>query len=242
VAEVTKPTAWSDLRYENYLKSTTEEFESKLRNFIAGFLPRNDEARKITYSVTLHLQTDKAILEEAKKQKADFICMSTHGGGTLQKIMGSHASNMVMISPVPLLLVPARYKVKPVHSVLYASDFSDLTREIKHVKIFADAIEAKLSVYHYDYLLHVDEVRQGFEKKAAKYSDEGIEFHFRRQEIEKSLAKQMERDISSAKPGVVVMFTKQNRSWLEKLFSSGESANLTFHTKTPLLIFKKAEA
>jgi len=47
------------------------------------------------------------------------------------------------------------------------------------------------------------------------------------------------KSIRKFKPSIVVLFTKQNRDWFERLFLSSKSADISFDTKKPLLIIPK---
>jgi len=53
------------------------------------------------------------------------------------------------------------------------------------------------------------------------------------------LTTQMHRDIPASKTSLLTLFTKQNRNWFERLFLSSNSAEMTFNTKIPMLVFRK---
>ena len=122
---------------------------------------------------------------------------------------------------------------------MYASDFNNLQAEIKKVKEFTTRLKAKVSVYHYDYLVERKETQQKLKKASDRFKGPGIKFNFRKLNIEKSLSTHLMKDIQKLKPSVVVLFTKQNRDWYERVFLSSKSADLSFNTKTPLLVFRK---
>jgi len=41
------------------------------------------------------------------------------------------------------------------------------------------------------------------------------------------------------KPSIIILFTKIKKTWFERLFYRNNTAEVTFDTKVPLLIFKK---
>ena len=49
----------------------------------------------------------------------------------------------------------------------------------------------------------------------------------------------MRKEIKKEKPSMVILFTKQNRNWYDRLFLSSESADMAFNAQVPLLVFRK---
>jgi hypothetical protein len=47
------------------------------------------------------------------------------------------------------------------------------------------------------------------------------------------------QDIEESNASLAVLFTDQTKTWFKKIFLRGNSAELTFRTKKPLLIFGK---
>ena len=175
----------------------------------------------------------------AKKLKADFICLSTHGAGKIQQLFGTHASDLIINSPIPVITVPKKYRVKPIKNLFYASDFAALTKELQIVRDFATPLKAKMNIYHYDYLLHVAENRKRLEGKADKLKSPIRRSFSKKQDIELPLSKQLLSDIRKTKPSMVILFTKRNRNWYDRFFFASESTDLAFHAITPLLTFRK---
>lgn len=237
---VSKPTSWSDKKYKSFQSEKIDENLKNLENFVtdickqSGFKPLNYECVAETGT-----ETDEMIIRYAKKTKADFICLSTHGAGKIRKILGTNASELITTSPIPVIVVPKTYKTQAITKVFYASDFSSLDKEIKAISAFTLPLDLKVDVFHYDYLLHVPENKVKLEKKAAKYQTAKLNFHFKRQEIELPLSEHLRKEIKKEKPSMVILFTKQNRNWYDRLFLSSESADMAFNAQVPLLVFRK---
>jgi len=239
VSEVTKPTSWSDLHFKKYQKENIEENTIRLMNFVRDTIGDEKMVANVKYTIDLGLKASDLILKAAKKYKADYICMSTRGAGRVKKLFGTNASSIITTSLIPVIVVPQRYQIKPIDSILFASDFAALDREMKKVTALAERLKATVDVFHYDYLLHVPENVKKLERKSEKYVSDDIQFHFKRLEIDMPLSEHLTKDVKKEKPSLVVLFTKQNRNWFDRLVLPSESAEMSFHLNIPLLTFRK---
>lgn len=240
VSEVTKPTSWSNQHYELYKKENIREKTLKLKNFVNELAGGNKKLMaKASFIVELGLDVDKLIITAAKKNKASFICMSTRGAGKVKKLFGTNASSIITTSSLPVIVVPQKYRVKPIDTLFFACDFASLGKELKIVEDFAAKAKAKTKVYHYDYLLHVAENARKLESKIAKYKTKTVSFQLKRQEIEHSLSYALAEDIKKEKPSILILFTKQNRNWFDRLIMPSEATEMSFHANVPLLTFRK---
>lgn len=240
VIEIIKPTSWSEKRFKFLAQERIKKYNSRLRSFVSKIIHQcGHEMGNYHFMSEVGIHPSTQIMLHAKKIKADYICMSTHGAGKLRKIFGTHASNMVTTSSIPVIVVPKGYRTKPIKKIFYASDFANLPREIRMVEKFAQPLHCLTNVFHFDYLLHVAENRKKLENKAAKYKSNLITFTFIKQDIENSLGEHLKKHIQKTKPDVVALVTKPNRNWYDRLFLNINSAEMTFHTKTPLLVFRK---
>ena len=232
--------AWTQLDYNN-LKSAENEFlKEKLTQFIKTIYKETARvAGKIDWVIENSSEVDASIILYAQKCHADYICMSTRGGGIINKFMGTNASSLITTSPIPLIVVPHSYRRKTLKSILYASDVEKIATELKSVEKFASPIGASISIYHYDYFLAEDEVKSKLNNIANTYRTDTISFHYKHLHAEVSLINQLQEDIRKSKPSIIAMFTKQDRNWFERLFLSSKTAALGLDTKTPLLVFRK---
>jgi len=232
--------AWSPINFKNPNASNDLLLKDKLNTFIRKiYRDTGKEAGKIDCIIDDSHDVDTAIISYAQKRNADYVCMSTRGGGIINKFMGTNASSLITSSPVPLIVVPHTYRMKPLKSVLYASDIDQVAAELKTVEKFAKLVDAEIGVYHYDYFIEQEEVKSKLNKIADKYRLDNVSFHFRKFNAELSLLLHLKDDIRKSKPSIVAMFTKQNRSWFDRLFLSSKTAELGFDTKTPMLVFRK---
>ncbi len=235
--------AWSQVDYNDAKNSENILLKHKLNKFIENIYKQTRKhAVEIDFVIENKTYVDAAIIAYAQKCKADYICMSTRGGGIVNKFMGTNASSLITTSPVPLIVVPHTYHMKPLKSILYASDMEKIGTELKSVEGFAAKFDAAIAVYHYDYFIEQEEVKSKFKKIADKYSSDKITFYFKKNDADLTLLSHLKADIRKSKPSLIAMFTKQDRSWFERLFLSSKTAELGFDTKTPMLVFKKHKA
>ena len=232
--------AWSQVDYNDAKNAENILLKHKLNKFIKDiYKGTRKNSVKIDFVIENKTYVDAAIIAYAQKCNADYICMSTRGGGIADKFMGTNASSLITTSPVPLIVVPHTYHLKPIKSILYASDMEKIGTELKSVEGFANLFDADIVVYNYDFFLEEDEVKSKLKKIADKYSSDNISFNFKMLYAEVPLLNQLQDDIRKSKPSIIAMFTKQNRSWFERLFLSSKTAELGFDTKTPMLVFRK---
>jgi nucleotide-binding universal stress UspA family protein len=235
-----KPTRWSEEKYRAYVKEQEDEARKNLDRFIQGVYKAAGVRRSKVECVVQH-STDvhRAIIDYALEIKADSICMSTRGAGRLRKILGTHASAIIHASPIPVFVIPKNYRRSAITRMLYASDLDNISEELKQVSEFSSQLKAKISVYHYDYLVDVPDARKKLEAVAARHKKPGIDFKFQKFNIDKSLGQHLINDMRKLKASVAVLFTDQRRGWFDNLFLSSRAADVAFNSRIPLLVFPK---
>lgn len=212
----------------------------KLRKFIAEVCEENNTpVGKFKYVVETGIEVKTFIINYAKKNKADYVCIGTRGGGLLKKIIGTITSELIQELPASLIVVPKTYRKKKIAEIGYCSDLSNLKKEMVVVENFAKLFKSDIQVFNYDYLIEVDEEKKRLNKIVEKYRKTGINFYFKKLKIDDSLALHLQEDIDRYKASVVVLFTYKNKAWYDKLFLRNNSTEIAFATKAPLLIVKK---
>jgi nucleotide-binding universal stress UspA family protein len=240
VMHLPKPTRWSEKKYDAYAETELAKVNIKLTRFIDSIGQQSGfNTKAVECVVTEGWQIDRSVIEYATHIRANFICMSTRGAGVLKKIIGTNSSAILTTSSVPVIVVPKTYRISRISHILYSSDLNNLKGEMKEVVAFAKPLKAKVSVYHYDFLLPLKVAKMKLEKLASRHSARNVKFHFKKLHIENSLAHHLKKDIQNSRPSLVALFTKQNRGWYDRLFLPSKSAAISFDTKTPLLVFRK---
>ena len=218
----------------------TKVQEQSLKNFIHTlYRQTSNKPEKVNYIAENKLDVNQAILDCAGRIKADYICMSTRGGGLVNKLLGSHTNKILHDSPVPVFVVPRHYRIKQLSTVLYPSDIENINIELPLIKKFAAPFDAPITVYHYDYFTDQDEINKKLNKIEHKYKSDQVCFQFKKLNPEVSLLRHLQIDIMKTKPSIITMFAKEDRSWFEQLFQSIKTSEKGFDTRTPMLVFRK---
>lgn len=234
------PTAWNTLHYSGFDALEVEKHQKKLEKFIETVY-RDSNLLPINYQCVCELGNDvgSQIISYAKGAKVDFICISARGAGVLNKLFGTIPSHLITDSPIPVYVIPKNYKIKPITTICYASDVENFDMEFRKVFALASSVKAKIKVLHYDYAVHLKGYKEKLNDLALKYETDDIMFHYRKIDPIYPLNGQLRDDILVMKPSLVVLFTKQNRSWFNRLFEPTISTDMSFNAKTPLLVFRK---
>jgi nucleotide-binding universal stress UspA family protein len=235
------PTSLRKERIENTLQLQVKEHLNKLERFVAKVLkPLKHKPEHYRCVVVEDLSPNKAILEFAKVDRADYICMATRGAGALLKLMGTNTSNIIVNSPLPVLVVPHTYRTNSVKKLLYAADLENFEREMPMVSEHAKSMDARIDLAHF---FHGAAAGQEVEKRSKTWQkrypllDQVLLHPF---DLDKGFVPQLEKMVKKAKPGIVVFFTQPNQTWYSKLFSPNRSESFSFVTKVPMLVCRKS--
>ena len=240
VVQIFQPTIWDTTYYNVYEVDELQRNQEFLENFIGGiFLDNNVENYNYTCICEIGVSASNEIIEFANKHRADFICVSTVGSGKLMQLFGTTASELIAFSTIPTFIIPVNYVVKPISELFFASDFVNFEEEFYNVHAFSILIQSKLNIYHFDYQKVLESNENKFDKISSRHKSDKVHFHLRNLDSGKPLLKQLENEIADNNPSLVVVFTKQNRNWFDRLFLSSLSTDLALDDNSPCLIFKK---
>ena len=237
---ITKPTRWNDTFFKSYKEEEIERFTADLKKFVHTIVGKEKgEFASIKFVVENCISTEKDIIIYAEKNKIDFICIATQGAGMLRKIMGTHTSYIVNNSKVPVMVIPSRYRAKTLKKATYLSDFENLKNEVLKISKFSKEINLNIEVLHY--LTIVKDVKKFEINKALFNTKEFVDMKLNNQQInhELSLVERVTKYVQKSKPELLIMFTKREKGFFESIFLPSKSAELTYTTKVPVLIFSK---
>jgi nucleotide-binding universal stress UspA family protein len=237
---IMKPTVWSDVFYKAYKNDEIERLTAELKKFIHTIIGKdNGMFSGVKFVVENCYSTEKDILKYAEKNKIDFICIATRGAGMLRKVMGTHTSYIVNNSIVPVMVIPSHYRAKTLKKATYLSDFENLKNEMIKISKLSKPMAWQLEVLHYSTIL-VD--KKKFEKNKELFDTKEFEhiiLNVQKNNLELSLVERIMKYVQKTKPELLIMFTKREKSFFESLFIPSKSAELTYSTKIPVLIFPK---
>ncbi len=235
-----KPTSWNDAFYNSYKREEIERLTTELKTFVNSTIEQDkDKFAKIKFVIDSAISTEKQIIIYAEKNKMDFICIATQGAGVLRKIMGTHTSHIVNNSRIPVLVIPSHYRIKPLKKLTYLSDFENVKKELDKVTKFSESAQCRLDVLHYSYIA-TDKNKFARNKEifnTEKYKN--IKLEIVNNNLELSLVEKISGYVSKSKPELLIMFTRREKGFFESVFMPSKSAELTYTTKVPVLIYSK---
>lgn len=231
---------WSNVFFAQYQDEEIARLSVELKKFVHSVFDK-DKAKfaDVKFVVENCISTEKDIIKYAEKNKLDFICIATQGAGMLRKVMGTHTSYIVNNSKVPVMVIPSHYRAKQIKNAVYLSDFENLKDELLKTSKLSTEISSHLEVLHYSSMI-LDEKK--FEKNKELFKTkkfENIILNIKKNTLEFSLIERITQYIQKSKPELLVMFTNREKSFFESLFLPSKSAELTYSTKIPVLIFSK---
>lgn len=238
---ILKPTSFSPVKFEVYEKEQSEKIAVQLKYFI-NEITKDSGISDDQFSCVIResIVPDGNILNYAENGGFDYICMGTRGAGRIEKIFGTNTSHVINKSEVPVIAVPLTYESKPITNFLYASDLHSLENEIDKIMLLAKPLQAKVEVLNFSFPSEIKENTSKIENYQ-KISDYPIGFNIQENDFQNTLVENIAAATETLPTSVLVMFTNQNKSILEKLLFSSNSEDVAFNTKVPLLIFKKTK-
>jgi nucleotide-binding universal stress UspA family protein len=242
IADISRPAPWSDKKYPDYEKTEIEKKTARLKKFVekiyeeAGMSPGPGE-----YVVQPGERVDELIIEFARENSIDLICMGTRGAGLFRRFIGTHTSSVLSDAPVPVVAIPKSYRRRAVSKVLYASDFNDLAYELDAIRKIIYPLDTRILVYHYTLNL-LKEEEDVIEEKIKANSAPDVEFRLKPQNLDNTLVENIKEDSAKVNASLIVMFNHQSDDWVEQLFDTSKSADLTFDSRLPVLVIPKRKA
>ena len=102
----------------------------------------------------------------------------------------------------------------------------------------AKPLEAKVEILNFSFPFELNKNRAKLEN-FVKLSEYPVTFNIQKNDFQNTLVENIEATTEKSPPSLLVMFTSQKRSFIEKLLFSSNSGDVAFDTKVPLLIFQK---
>ncbi len=234
------PSAWNVTRMEEYEKEQAKLVQNKLKIFIGEIYTSLHLVPPVkNYIVQSSVFTEGSIMEYASKNNFSFICMSTRGAGKVKRLWGTNTANLINNSQIPVIAVPFTYKSAKISSILYASDLVNLNNELIKVVDFAKPIKASVELLHFTSPLEKILDSKAIEIASKHFSKYAIKLNIKNTDMVNSLITNIEISVRKIKPSIMIMFTEQNRNLFQKIFFASKSAEYTYNSKVPLLVFNK---
>jgi len=240
IMELMKPVSWSEEKYKHFIRHYEKKKSGELKFFVkrisksSGIVLQNEH-----YLIGTGMEPTDAIMQCAKTSHAHYICMSTNGAGVYKKIIGTTASALITNAKIPVFVVPHGYRHKPISSLFFPIDLEDPGYELRTLNRLIKGLQIPLNLCHYDIHNNRKAAAQKMEKLASSYDSDRLKFEVKSYHLQWSLMEHIRWDLRHLKPSLMVLFTRQNLNWFDRLFLSSKTAELSFDTRTPMLVYKK---
>ncbi|HYG02568.1 MAG TPA: universal stress protein [Chryseosolibacter sp.] len=237
--EIVKPVRWTNAQFKTYVTNQLHKTTAYLKTFVEKVYDQT-EIKKGKYECVVERGADprKSVVKYAVAADARAICMATRGAGKLKRVIGTNSSGILSTSPIPVFVIPNGYRKAPITNILYASDLGDFKSEIKRVREFSTSVKGDVYVYHYTDKLQEPETRKRLLTIQNSHTKLGVSFIFDGFG-DQTFAENFEEDLKESNASLGVLFTNQKRKWFDKLFQHSNSAEVSFSSKVPILVFAK---
>ena len=241
VLNIVRMTRWSPAQYEAFVREQRRTTLASLRR-LATEVCRQMEFRRQDMSTVLieGLSADISLQDFCKSRPdIDMICMGTRGAGRIRKLLGTHTGNLILHSDIPVIAVPAAYRVMPIKNILYASDLTAHGPELRDVVAIARGLKATLSVTHITWATDIKLDTPLMNRVWSKQYGYPVEMHYDEADTSLSVTGNLKSVIRRRKPSLVVLFSHHDRSGIQRLLFPSEAESLSFNTTVPLLVIGK---
>jgi len=240
VYHLMKPFKWTDELFARHTATFLKINSAELKSFISNIYKSIDETY-IRYEVAQVSNSNvvEGIIKYAQKNQVSYICISTQGAGVVTKLFGTHTAKLISQSPVPIICIPSSYHLKPIKSILYASDLGDYEREFAKVIDFARPLDASVELMHISYPLEFANDTELLEATLNKVANYKVTVLNKKIDISKAMLDGIDDAIKVSRPSLIILFTDQSKSMFEKLLYPSNAEDYSYYGKTPMLTFSK---
>jgi nucleotide-binding universal stress UspA family protein len=241
VMGVVRMTRWSPQQFESFAAAQRRLAMAQLRRLAADVCRQMHFSRKGISTLLIEGMSADVSLQDFCRSRPDIglICMGTRGAGRIRKILGTHTGNLILHSDVPVVAVPAAYRIKPIRNILYATDLVTEESELQYAVMIARDLKASLSVMH---IAWVGETRLDPAFMAKVWSQKyayPVSMRYEAAEPSLSVAGNLNAVIRRRKPSLVIMFSDRERTGFDRLFFPSQAEGLSFRTNAPLMVIGK---
>lgn len=224
----------------SYAKSELEKFLKKATASFKGKL----DTDLISSEIVPGVGTVDMILETQKRVKADTIVMGTTGASGLKRLfIGSVAANVIERSPVPVIVIPESFRLKPIKKIGYASDLAHVSNDLEQIKPIAEALGAQVEIFHVEPTFPTQEAFLKFKPEteipalAKKHKMQNLTYRLVKTRFDNDFYSGVESYRRNQSPDMLVVITHK-RGWFGKLIDPSKSKGLAYHTKIPIISIK----
>lgn len=194
---------------------------------------------KPSFQINIEIgRVEATICDTALRNQVDYIVIGTQGeNSTLDKYLGSVASNVLKNAPCPVMVIPKNTEFEKKLILGYATDFSDTDPFgiWKAMKLFK-SFQPKIKCVHFNEkeVNNEDKIKE-LESYFFETSPElNVDFYSL---PVKNKVTDMNDFIEKQNINMLVMY-KPERTFFESIFHNSYTRKMAKHTNIPLLVFK----
>ncbi len=171
------------------------------------------------------------IVEYADDGDFDLIILGTKGErNSLEKFIGSVTTGIMMNADCPVLAVPMNAKYKNINSVAFATEMIDDSETVMKANEFANILGADFHIVHAETSAVVGE-----DAELTEYPFGFTDFTM----VEgRTIEEAIDAFIDKKNIDILVMYIPKRKLW-ERIFHTSFTKKMTFHTQTPLLVWRE---
>lgn len=240
VTELLKPIKWTESFYKSFEQNELSKLEQELKTLVMGVSAEmGSTIIDPQYVVRNSSSVPANMVHYAEQHQIPYICISRKGGGNSLRLFGSVVSTLMEKSTIPIIAVPEDYQPVALDKVCYAADLSNLQHELSKVLEFADKLNAGVQLLHFKDPAAGADVEERIAVANAALGDKQLEVHVKPSDIQTALSDRLAQAVDELHPAMLIMFTRQERSFFERIFLSSISAEFAEASAVPLLVYRK---
>lgn len=216
---------------DTLVKEQTKEIEESFE-MIKKAVP---ELSEISYSVlTKQAMLIDALISISLTSHIDLILMGTDGAtGIDELIFGTNAYTAVKETKCPVLIIPQKVGYTDIKQITLASDFKELDKKtLDPIKTICKVYDSSVNIVHVNAYSETPTDKADEAKELEKYfQDVKHKYHYiKNADVEKGLEEYIKNNTSD-----LLTIVPRKHPLFDRVFGSGESKSIIFHTHTPLL-------
>jgi nucleotide-binding universal stress UspA family protein len=193
------------------------------------------ELKDVTYeTVTNYGSVPGEVASLAGSINADLVVMGTMGASGINEVLiGSNAYNVMKSLEIPVLVVPNNYEIDEITSIVLAGDYKPIDPALLNpVKMMAELKGADIHIVHIADDQHLGEEEM---MEARKINRHLKDYHHHYHLIENDDIETGLQDYCDKNHIDLLAMIPRKHNLFDRIFDGGETKNMLFHAKIPLL-------
>lgn len=217
--------------YQEMLEVSKQTSEKKLMYLTQEYAKGKDIKSTSIYG----LFNVEEVVEYADEHDFDLIILGTKGErNSVEKFIGSVTTGIMMNADCPVLAIPANAEYRDIRSVAFATEMINDSETVMKANEFAQILGAEFHIVHAERKAMTTELAGG-EAEFTEYPFGFTDFTM----VEgRTIESALDAYIDEKEVDILVMYIPKRKLW-ERIFHTSFTKKMTFHTKTPLLVWRE---